>query len=276
MNIHRNSNAREEHRKNLSNVSKVEEIKAENNWHGHSPSNEHILSPQEEKPRAMEPAGEYKPTERPMQPTSPAMQNMPNMQNMQNMQNAPTMPINPKMKIAPTMPATQTMPNAPVMPTTQNMPKAPTMPFTQNMPNTPVMPLAQDIQKAPTAPIMQNMPNAPTMPIMQNMPNAPTMPITQKMPPQQVLSKEELLRRLTAFDFMALDLQLFLDIHPTDRAALEKYNAIVTQADALRDMYQARYGPLYSFRSASNYPWEWINPPWPWNYEANFLLAGEE
>lgn len=90
------------------------------------------------------------------------------------------------------------------------------------------------------------------------------------------MNRNELLKQLTALDFMAVDLHLYLDTHPCDKAALARYNCVIMQAETLRDAYQSNYGPLYSFRSPSSYPWQWINNPWPWNFEFNFELAGEE
>lgn len=88
--------------------------------------------------------------------------------------------------------------------------------------------------------------------------------------------KDELLKLLTSLDFMAVDLALYLDTHPNDRAALSQYNSIITQADSVRRSYQEKYGPLYSFRSPSGYPWQWSQNPWPWDADFNFSLAGEE
>lgn len=90
------------------------------------------------------------------------------------------------------------------------------------------------------------------------------------------LNKQDLLNKLMALDFAAVDLQLYLDTHPHDRNALAKYNSTVCQAQRLRQAYENMYGPLFSFRSASRYPWQWINEPWPWQYQFNFRIAGEE
>ena len=90
------------------------------------------------------------------------------------------------------------------------------------------------------------------------------------------MNRSELLLQLTALDFMAVDLHLYLDTHPHDRVALARYNCIIMQAEVLRDAYQTAYGPLYSYRSPSSYPWQWTNNDWPWNYDFNFDLAGEE
>lgn len=90
------------------------------------------------------------------------------------------------------------------------------------------------------------------------------------------MNRQELLKQLTALDFMAVDLHLYLDTHPCDREALMKYNSVVMQANMLRNNYERLYGPLTSYRSPSPYPWQWINNPWPWNCDFNFKLTGKE
>jgi len=89
-------------------------------------------------------------------------------------------------------------------------------------------------------------------------------------------NKQSLLKKLMALDFMAVDLHLYLNTHPCDREALMRYNSIVSQAQMLRQTYEGMFGPLCSFRSTSKYPWQWINNPWPWCYQFNFRLSGEE
>ena len=88
--------------------------------------------------------------------------------------------------------------------------------------------------------------------------------------------QHEMLKQLSALDFLLVDLQLFLDTHPGDRNALNLYNQVLAKADVMRNLYQQKYGPLTSFRSPSAYPWQWINCPWPWNQSFNYTLAGEE
>ncbi len=91
------------------------------------------------------------------------------------------------------------------------------------------------------------------------------------------MSREQLLLKLTALDFMAVDLHLYLDTHPNDKEALAKYNATIQEAEPLRDEYQKRYGPLYSYRSPSKYPWQWVKGDWPSLKEFNFeLVAGRD
>ncbi|MHC1684498.1 MAG: spore coat protein CotJB [Clostridiaceae bacterium] len=84
-------------------------------------------------------------------------------------------------------------------------------------------------------------------------------------------NKEELLKQITALDFIMIDLHLYLNTHPTDRIALEKHNSVVMEANMLKSDYEKNYGPL-TYGSCSYYPWQWINEPWPWEAEANFKL----
>lgn len=87
------------------------------------------------------------------------------------------------------------------------------------------------------------------------------------------MNKEEIIRRLTILDFLAVDLQLYLNIHYDDKEAIEKYNSVVKEADSLRALYEKCYGPIYSFRSESNSnEFTWIDNPWPWENSFNFNI----
>lgn len=90
-----------------------------------------------------------------------------------------------------------------------------------------------------------------------------------------VVNRDELLKELTALDFVAVDLHLFLDTHPDNREALEVYNNVVSKANQLRRIYENHCGPLTP-NSPSAYPWQWIEDPWPWQYSFNFNLPREE
>lgn len=87
------------------------------------------------------------------------------------------------------------------------------------------------------------------------------------------MERDELLSTLTALDFMAVDLHLYLDTHPDDKEAIEKYNEIIREADSVRYEYEKEYGPLCSYRSASNNDrFDWINSPWPWQCDFNYNI----
>jgi spore coat protein JB len=72
-----------------------------------------------------------------------------------------------------------------------------------------------------------------------------------------------------------IDLHLYLNTHPADREALAKYNAAAAEADTLAREYEKSFGML-SMGRPSQYPWQWIADPWPWQKEFNFKLAGDD
>ena len=63
------------------------------------------------------------------------------------------------------------------------------------------------------------------------------------------MDREELLKKLSELDFIAVDLGLFLNTHPDNKEAIQAYNQVITAADAVRMKYEESYGPLCSFRS---------------------------
>ncbi len=89
------------------------------------------------------------------------------------------------------------------------------------------------------------------------------------------MDRDKLLKALTELDFMATDLKLYLDTHPMDENAIEKYNDIAEEANKLRFQYERKYGPLTP-SSQSSSKWEWINDPWPWQSKFNFDLDRED
>jgi spore coat protein JB len=89
-------------------------------------------------------------------------------------------------------------------------------------------------------------------------------------------NKKELLKQISATHFMEIDLALYLNTHPMDKDLLERYNFYVIQCKTLKEKYEMNYGMLSQYSVSSSYPWQWINEPWPWEYEANFKLEREE
>lgn len=93
---------------------------------------------------------------------------------------------------------------------------------------------------------------------------------------EKEMNKFELLKQIMAIDFVIEDLHLYLNTHPSDKEALARYNSAVMQSQMLRQEYERNFGMLSEHGTPSPYPWQWINEPWPWEYEANFKLSGEE
>jgi spore coat protein JB len=77
-----------------------------------------------------------------------------------------------------------------------------------------------------------------------------------------------LLKEIQAYEFAAIDLNLFLDTHPNEQRALADYNALTNHLTMLKKQYEQIYGPMVVFRfTPSQYPWRWIDGPWPWEIE---------
>lgn len=73
------------------------------------------------------------------------------------------------------------------------------------------------------------------------------------------------LKRIQEVEFAALELQLFLDTHPTDQKAIMEFNHYSRQLLTLKQQYEMQYGPLLNYGfSPSQYPWRWLDGPWPW------------
>lgn len=78
----------------------------------------------------------------------------------------------------------------------------------------------------------------------------------------------DMLRRIQELSFACVDLNLYLDTHPRDQRALRDYNTYACQLMMLTRQYESMYGPMTNFGTAqSQYPWRWIEDPWPWEIE---------
>lgn len=75
----------------------------------------------------------------------------------------------------------------------------------------------------------------------------------------------KLLHDLQAADFVLVELNLYLDTHPEDEAAIHQYNQYAELRKRIAAQYEAQYGPLMHFgHSLSKTPWQWKETPWPW------------
>lgn len=73
------------------------------------------------------------------------------------------------------------------------------------------------------------------------------------------------LNRLQQVEFALVELQLYLDTHRDDQRALMEFNQYSKQLDILKKQYELQHGPLLNFGfSPSQYPWRWLDGPWPW------------
>ena len=83
------------------------------------------------------------------------------------------------------------------------------------------------------------------------------------------INRREMLKKLQEADFLALDLQLYLNTHPNCEKALKLYTETVNGAKELKKEFEEKYGPLTVWSTKNRTPWEWSRNPWTWEKERN-------
>ena len=85
--------------------------------------------------------------------------------------------------------------------------------------------------------------------------------LNKQLPPEFY----SLLEEIQAIDFVIVELNLYLDTHPNDFEAINQFNEFTEKSMQLKVEYEKKFGPLMNFgRSYANYPFNWIDTPWPW------------
>ena len=91
------------------------------------------------------------------------------------------------------------------------------------------------------------------------------------LPFMNVVNKGKLtgtpLGELMALDFVIKELNLYLDTHKEDQEALALYRNYIKLAKDGRKRYEEVYGPLQVDDAGETGGWNWLNSPWPWEYE---------
>lgn len=77
------------------------------------------------------------------------------------------------------------------------------------------------------------------------------------------MNKCKIMRELSAVNFAAWELHLYLDTHPCDEKALEMHRKYSERAKELKEEYEECFGPLTHDSSSGL---AWIKNPCPWEY----------
>lgn len=79
------------------------------------------------------------------------------------------------------------------------------------------------------------------------------------------VSRVEMLRKIQQLEFAVVDLNLYLDNHPTNTKAIDDFNKFTEQLMNLKKEYEAKFRMLTNFGYSKADPsWSWVNEPWPW------------
>lgn len=79
-------------------------------------------------------------------------------------------------------------------------------------------------------------------------------------------NRNQMLLLIQQLQFVAVELQLYLDTHPEDQQALALFNSNHTELIQAVRKYEQVYGPMLSFGYSPNMQkcWSWVDSPWPW------------
>ena len=81
------------------------------------------------------------------------------------------------------------------------------------------------------------------------------------------MTRDEALRQVQMYDFALTDTGLFLDTHPTNRAALAFYGATRKMYIDAVEAFEEQFGPLTAEDTDVEKGWAWVETPWPWEME---------
>lgn len=76
-------------------------------------------------------------------------------------------------------------------------------------------------------------------------------------------NRRKMLLRLSALQFAAWELHMYLDTHPNDTQATMRYKELESQYQQLLAEYEAKFGPIIMPATGN----AWLEEPWPWETE---------
>ena len=81
-------------------------------------------------------------------------------------------------------------------------------------------------------------------------------------------AQAQLINKLRKINFAIYDTILYLDAYPHCKAALEYYKKLVAESNTITEQLANSGMPMTAMENRGE-TWNWINSPWPWEYEAN-------
>lgn len=78
--------------------------------------------------------------------------------------------------------------------------------------------------------------------------------------------REQLFHDIGVIDFVIVEMNEYLDTHPTDKEAMDYLSHYVCMKNQAMREYAMKYSPLrISDTDGSNHKeWKWATDPWPW------------
>ena len=80
--------------------------------------------------------------------------------------------------------------------------------------------------------------------------------------------KEDLLLQIDEQRFAMIEMNLYLDLYPNNKEALNRFNTYLKKEKELVTLYESKYGPLTTSSPVHTNYWTWNNSPWPWEVQS--------
>ena len=80
--------------------------------------------------------------------------------------------------------------------------------------------------------------------------------------------KEDLLLQIDEQRFAMIEMNLYLDLYPNNKEALNRFNTYLKKEKELVTLYESKYGPLTTSSPVQTNNWTWNNSPWPWEVQS--------
>lgn len=80
-------------------------------------------------------------------------------------------------------------------------------------------------------------------------------------------ARQQALLEVQMYYFVAHEINLYLDTHPHDEKMIQLYEQYIQKAKQSQNAFEKKYGPLEVQNTQNKIPFEWIQGPWPWEYQ---------
>ncbi|MEG0799448.1 MAG: spore coat protein CotJB [Bacilli bacterium] len=77
-------------------------------------------------------------------------------------------------------------------------------------------------------------------------------------------NRDELLLKLQQLSFAVNDINLLLDLYPSNKDILEVFNDYSNKLNSIKNEYNSLYSPISATDNKNTNHFDYVNNPWPW------------
>lgn len=79
--------------------------------------------------------------------------------------------------------------------------------------------------------------------------------------------RQQMLLNVQINEFVAHEINLYLDTHPHDQKMIQLYHEYAKRAKQAKKNFERQFGPLNVSDVNTTKPFQWIEEPWPWQHQ---------